>query len=92
MRNNPDHQDSPAIARSVADFSRVVAIGDRELAKVGRLHLWAGLYLADIPIGLSIHRCRSLPAEKPWLGNIDRYYDRLCERAAFRQYGRGGGW
>jgi glutathione S-transferase len=34
---------------------------------------------------------RALPAEKPSFKNIDRYYDRLCERAAFRRYGRDGG-
>jgi glutathione S-transferase len=91
VRKNPDHQDPSAIARSVADFSRMVAVVDRELAKSGGFICGPDLRSPISRSGLSIHRWRLLPAEKPRLGNIDRYYNRLCERAAFRQYGRDGG-
>jgi glutathione S-transferase len=91
VRKNPDHQESGAIERSMASFSRMVAIVDAQLAKSGGYICGAQFSIADIPIGLSIHRWRSIPADKPRLANIDRYYERLCERAGFLEHGRHGG-
>ena len=91
VRKNPDHQDAAAIERSMASFNRMVAIVDAQLAESGGFICGMQFSLADIPIGLSIHRWRSVPASKPRLVNIDRYYDRLCEREGFRRYGRDGG-
>ena len=91
VRKNPDHQDPTAIERSLASFSRMVAIVDAQLAKTGGYICGPQFSLADVAIGLSIHRWRSLPAERPHLINVERYYDRLCERPGFRQYGRDGG-
>jgi glutathione S-transferase len=47
--------------------------------------------LADIPIGLSIHRWISMPMARPALINVERYYERLCQRSGFQLYGRDGG-
>lgn len=91
VRNNPEYQDRDAIARSVAAFSRMVAIIDAQLRMSGGYICGPQFMLADIPIGLSIHRWRSLPAEKPQLAHVERYYLRLCERPGFRAYGRDGG-
>lgn len=91
VRKNPDHQDAIAIERSVVNFSRMVAIVDAQLAKSGGYICGPDFTLADIPIGLSIHRWRSIPAEKPRLANVDRYYERLCERPGFREHGRDAG-
>lgn len=91
VRNNPDYQDATAIERSNDTFARMVAVIDAQLNKAGGYICGPAFSLADIPIGLSIHRWRSIPTDKPRLDNIDRYYDRLCERPGFRQYGRDGG-
>lgn len=91
VRKNPDHQDASAIKRAMATFSCMVAVVDAQLAKSGGYVCGPQFSIADIAIGLSIHRWRSIPAEKPRLANIDRYYERLCERSGFRQYGRDGG-
>ena len=91
VRSNPDHQDARAIERSMTTFSRMVAVVDAQLARFGGYICGPRFSLADIPIGLSIHRWRSIPAEKPRLAHVDRYYERLCERAGFRRYGRDGG-
>jgi glutathione S-transferase len=91
VRKNPDHQDPSSIERSLIRFSRMVAIVDAQLAKSGDYICGARFSLADIPIGLSIHRWRSIPADRPRLANVGRYYERLCERPGFRQYGRDGG-
>jgi len=91
VRGHPDHQNHEAIARSMTAFSRMVEIVDRVLAASGSYIAGSEFSLADIPIGLSIQRWRSLPASKPSLRNVDIYYERLCERAGFRRHGRDGG-
>lgn len=91
VRKNPEHQDPHAIERAMTTFSRMVAVVDAQLGKTGGHICGPQFSIADIPIGLSIHRWRSLPAQKPCLTNIDRYYERLCERPGFCQYGRDGG-
>ena len=91
VRKNPDHQDAAAIERSVTTFCRMVGVVDAHLGRSGGYICGAQFSLADIPIGLSIHRWRSIPADKPPFTNLERYYARLCERPGFRQYGRGGG-
>ena len=47
--------------------------------------------VADIAIGLSIHRSHSTPIARPTYIHVDRYYSRLLERNGFRRYGRDGG-
>jgi len=91
VRKNPTYQDNAAIERSLADFTRQVGVVDAELAHSGGYISGPRFSLADIPIGLSIHRWRSLPANKPSLVHVERYYDRLCERDGFRRFGRDGG-
>jgi glutathione S-transferase len=91
VRKSPDHREASAIERSMASLSRMVALVDAQLAKSGGYICGAQFSLADIPIGLSIQRWRSIPADKPRLAHVDRYYERLCERTGFRLYGRDGG-
>jgi glutathione S-transferase len=47
--------------------------------------------MADIVIGLSLHRWRSIPMIRPHYPNVERYYEQLLERDGFRRYGRDGG-
>jgi glutathione S-transferase len=91
VRKSTDYQDPGAIERSVATFNGMVGIVDAQLAGTGGYICGPRFSLADIPIGLSIHRWRSIPANKPHLANVDCYYERLCERPGFRRYGRDGG-
>jgi len=90
IRRNPDNQDPEAIQRSLATCSRMIGVIDAHLSRSGGYMCGEKFTLADIPIGLSIHRWRSLQ-EQPPLFNVARYYERLCERPGFRQYGRDGG-
>lgn len=91
IRRSPAHSDPAAIAQSMAAFSRMVGIVGAQLGRTGAFVCGAGFTVADIAIGLSVHRWRSLPGDKPRLVEVDRYYDRLCERAGFRDHGRDGG-
>jgi glutathione S-transferase len=90
IRKNPDHQDPEAIRRSLATCARMLAVIDAHLAGSGGYMCGERFTLADIPLGLSVHRLRLLQ-QHPSLSNINRYYERLCERPGFRQYGRDGG-
>ena len=47
--------------------------------------------MADIVIGLSLHRWRAAPLAHPDFPHVARYYDRLLTRPGFVRYGRDGG-
>ena len=75
----------------MASFNDAVRVIDAELVRTGGYISGGEFTLADIPIGLSIHRWVSMPIDKPVLSNVNDYYDRLCCRSGFREFGRGGG-
>jgi glutathione S-transferase len=91
LRKNPEFMDPRAIERSVTAFSLMVEMVDRQLADTRAYICGADFTVADIAIGLSVHRWRSLPVNRPKLSNIELYYDLLCERPGFRDHGRDGG-
>ncbi len=91
VRKNPGFQDPEQIAASWSRFCSAVQVLDRELARTGAYVAGPAFTCADIVIGLSVHRWKSIPLERPHLPEIERYYDRLCEREGFRIYGRDGG-
>lgn len=43
------------------------------------------LTMADIPLGVSIHRWNQLPIERPSTPNLDAYYERLMQRPSFEK-------
>lgn len=91
VRRNPDFQDAIAIDKSTQLFSKMVGIVDAQLGCTGAYIAGEHFTVADIAIGLSIHRWNSTPIPRPAYANVDRYYDRLLERSGFRRYGRDGG-
>jgi len=42
--------------------------------------------IGDIALGNAIHRWNRLPIERPALERVQGWYERLCERPAYRQY------
>lgn len=91
VRKNPEFQDPQAIARSANAFSRMVAIVDEALARSGAYICGSEFSVADIPMGLAIHRWRGMPMSRPDLPQVERYYQHLLERPGFQRYGREGG-
>lgn len=91
VRKDPDFQDAVAIDRSTRLFSSMVGIVDEKLGRTGAYIAGEHFTVADIAIGLSIHRWFSTPIPRPTYGNVDRYYTRLLERSGFVRYGRDGG-
>jgi glutathione S-transferase len=91
VRKNPAFQDAAAVAASVDLLNRMVGIIDDTLARTGGYVAGKGFTIADIVIGLSLHRWRSIPMTRPSFPNVDRYYERLSDRSGFVRYGRDGG-
>jgi glutathione S-transferase len=91
VRKNPDFQDKAAIEKSAQQFSNMVGIVDAQLGRTGAYIAGEHFTVADIAIGLSIHRWHSTPIPRPMYINVDRYHARLLERSGFRRYGRDGG-
>jgi len=91
VRKNPAFQDPVAIANSVQLFTVMVGIVDSQLGLTGAYMAGEQFTVADIPIGLAIHRWFSTPIPRPTFGNVDRYYQLLLDRSGFRRYGRDGG-
>lgn len=80
-----------AIADSLQQFNTMVGLVEMQLAKTGGHIAGAGFTLADIPIGLSIHRWYSVPMDqRPDYPQVAAYYDRLNMRPGYRAHGRNG--
>jgi len=91
VRRNPAFQDKAAIDASVAQWNHMVGIVDRQLAQTGAFIAAGQFTMADIVIGLSIHRWRAAPIAHPDFPHVARYYARLLTRPGFVRYGRDGG-
>jgi glutathione S-transferase len=91
VRRNPAFQDKGAIDASIDLFNRLVGVIDAELARTGGYIAGTSFTVADIVIGLSLHRWQSVPMPRPAYANVDRYLGRLLERPAFVRYGRDSG-
>jgi glutathione S-transferase len=91
VRRNPAFTERQAIEASTDLFSRMVGIIDAALGRTGAYIAGANFTVADIAIGLSLHRWRSIPMTRPDYSHVDRYYERLLARTGFVHYGRDGG-
>jgi glutathione S-transferase len=91
VRKNPAFQDEAAVSASIAQWNHMVGIIDRQLAKTGAFIAAENFTMADIVIGLSLHRWRAAPLEHPDFPHVARYYARLLTRPGFIRYGRDGG-
>jgi glutathione S-transferase len=74
-----------AIERGIQATGQVLARLDAVLARVPYV---AGpvFTLADIPLGVHIHRWFFFPVAKPELPHVRAWYDRLLERPAYRAH------
>jgi glutathione S-transferase len=82
----PEHlRDWPAIHEKVDCCARHFQLLDRLLAD--RPYLCGEtLTLADIPAGTSLYRYFALEIERPFVPNVEAWYRRLRERAAYREH------
>lgn len=87
---NPAFMEPNAIAAGVEEWSKSMRLLDQTLASGGPHLMGAQFTVADIPVGLVVNRWFSIPFDKPKLHAVERYYDKLAERPAYRAHGRNG--
>jgi glutathione S-transferase len=85
-RPTPGYDDQQAIAASIAKWTTKMAIIEAQLAGAGPYLLGEPFTLADIAIGLSVHRWFGTRFAHPELPAIGAYYERLKGRAAARTH------
>ena len=90
VRNSPAHAAPAAIAASTAEWNRLMAMLDAQLAATDAYVCGATPTLADIVLGLSVNRWLSAPMERPALSAVSAYFERLSERPGFLAHGRNG--
>lgn len=91
VRGSAAHRDPSRIAAGVAAWHRHIGILEQRLAAAGPYVLGERFTLADVVLGLSVHRWIAAPIERPSCPAVGAYYERLCERPGFRTYGSNGG-
>jgi len=85
VRTAPKERDPVAIGAAVESVKEVWARLDADLA--GRRFVAGdGLTMGDIPVGVLCHRYYALGVDRAPLAHLDAWYERLKERAAFREH------
>ena len=85
-RPTPGYDDRQKIMASIEKWSARMAILEQRLATTGAYVGGMRFTLADIAIGLSVHRWFRTPFDRPGLPEIARYYQMLRTRAAASGY------
>ena len=86
VRKNPAFQDRAAIDASIVQLNAMVGIVDAQLGRTGG-HIASDTFtVADIAIGLSLRRWKSIPMTHPSFPNVARYYELLSSRSGFKRY------
>jgi glutathione S-transferase len=75
-----------SIAKWTANMRRV----EQQVAATGAYICGSEFTLADVCVGLGVHRWFSTPIERPELPAAAAYYERLSQRPAFLSHGRNG--
>lgn len=80
-----------AVATSLRAWPQMIARIDDQLRRTGGHIAGADFTLADVSIGLAVHRWLSTPIEgKPEFAAVARYYETLSQRPAFMAHVRNG--
>ncbi len=82
VRTPPEHRDEAAITAATTKLGRVWTLLDTVLSRAAYV---AGpiFTLADIPLGVHVHRWFALPIDRPELPHLRAWYDRLRQRPAY---------
>ena len=83
VRRHPEYLGEAEVAKSTARWNALMLVLDGHLSNHGPYVAGPGFTLADVPVGLAIHRWRSTPQQRPEAPAICRYFDRLMTRPAF---------
>jgi len=83
VRTPPDQRDEKAIEESRLKTTEILAYLDTHMKN--RSHIAGDAFtIGDIPMGCAIWRWMALPIERPVLSNLQRWFDGLRERPAYK--------
>jgi len=88
VRKTPGYDDAAQVETSVRNWNKQMGILDRHLAASGAHAAGAEFTLADICLGLAVHRWLYSPIQRAECPAVVAYYERLNKRAAFRPHAR----
>ena len=86
VRASPAHRDAAAIEASRKAWNRHMQILDAQLERSGTFVVGPAFTLADVVLGLAVHRWQMTPIDKPALPAVAAYVERLRQRPAFLQH------
>ena len=82
-RPTPGYDDPAKIAASVAAWNKAMAILNQRLEETAAHAAGHDFTLADVVLGLSVHRWIKTPMDRATLPAVEAYYARLKARPAF---------
>lgn len=82
VRKRPGYDDKARIAESIATWTARMDLLEAELAKGNAFIAGDDFTIADIVLGLSIHRWFVVPFDHKPLPHVQAYYERLKQREA----------
>ena len=85
-RKSPAHTDAAAITASVHDWNRQMRVFEAQLVHTGAYAVGPSFTLADIGLGLAVHRWLKTPIVRPELPAVAAYVERLRQRPAYRTH------
>lgn len=86
VRKTPGYDDQARVASSIAGWNARMVILERQLEKTGSFVAGDQCSIADIAMGLSVHRWTETPFDHPALPQVARYLERLKMRRAVQPY------
>ncbi|SDY37066.1 glutathione S-transferase family protein [Pseudomonas sp. NFACC08-1] len=92
VRKNPDFQDPQRIAAGVKGWNEKMGLLEQQLNRTGAYVAGTAFSLADVLIGLSVHRWRQAPMERPDYPAVAAYCKRLEQRPGFAEYASAAYW
>ena len=90
VRKSAQHSDAQQIQASIDEWNRRMAILEGQLSRTAAFVAGDAYTLADIVIGLSVHRWFKTPIERPIFPAVGEYFERLADRPGFFEYCRNG--
>jgi glutathione S-transferase len=82
IRKTPGYDDPDKVADSMRRWGAVMTLLENQLSTTRGYVTGGAFSIADIAIGLSVHRWMSIPVDKPVLPAVADYYELLLSREA----------
>lgn len=91
VRQHADFQNAQTLAQTSLEWHRHMAILEAQLQQSGGSFVLGETFtLADVVLGLSVHRWYAAPLNHPDFPAIQNYYETLGAREGYILYGRNG--